>query len=85
MPFVMIASLFPSGDESSMKTPHGSPGRWATRAARARRIRLHLLGLGLSVLSGPLMNAVPADEITLDDLGLSFPRPGPLYIGLAPA
>ena len=34
--------------------------------------------------SGPLTNAVPADEITLDDLGLSFPRPGPLYIGLPP-
>jgi len=26
-------------------------------------------------LSSPLMNSVPADEITLDDLGLSFPRP----------
>jgi hypothetical protein len=27
---------------------------------------------------------IPADEVTLDDFGLSFPFPAPLYIGLAP-
>ena len=35
--------------------------------------------------SGPLTDAIPADEVILEDLGLTFPRPAPLYVGLAPA
>ena len=30
--------------------------------------------------SGPLTDAVPADEVSLGDFGLSFPLPAPLYI-----
>ena len=30
--------------------------------------------------SGPLTDAVPADEVSLGDLGLSFPLPAPLYV-----
>ena len=33
----------------------------------------------------PLTDAIPADEITLDDLGLTFPLPAPLYVAPAPA
>jgi hypothetical protein len=32
--------------------------------------------------SGPLLDAVPADEIVIEDLGLTFPLPAPLYVGL---
>jgi hypothetical protein len=33
--------------------------------------------------SGPLVDAVPADEIVIEDLGLTFPLPAPLYVGLS--
>ena len=33
----------------------------------------------------PLTDAIPADEITLEDLGLTFPLPAPLYVAPAPA
>jgi hypothetical protein len=32
--------------------------------------------------SEPLLDAVAADEIALEDLGLTFPLPAPLYVGL---
>jgi hypothetical protein len=35
--------------------------------------------------SGPQTNMVPADEVMLEDLGIEFPRPGPLYVGLPAA
>ena len=34
--------------------------------------------------SGPINAVVPADEVMLEDLGLSFPLPAPPYVALPP-